>query len=586
MSSPVAQALRVHQHAVRRVPLQFDENGDPIFNSVTSPDCFKARALGVMPPRHVIPVIFVPGIMGSNLCANGKLDRAGSPAWIPPNGKLAGIVEGIRRSRQAPITREKQMIPDAVKVDDTGEVNIPRGVFTLTEAEAKRRGWGEVHADSYGGILAELELALNDQYVEAGTAAATPMAAWKVAMTLRRDSGHRYHEQIDVVKNDWQPVAGTDVPPLTDDEFRRLGDYYYPVWACGYNWLDSNEVASDRLVKRINEALDWYKKGKYWIPEGKVILVTHSMGGLVARRAAQKAGDSILGVVHSVQPVGGAPVVYRRFRAGTEAKGVFNIPAAVAASIIGWDAADVACVLANSPGPLELLPTKHYPPGWLRFESRHGGETKELMPALPVSDPYEEIYSRTVKDVWWGMIDEALIDPAGLTSSGDAGPINAYRRALKAAKTFHETVQLQCHPVTYAHFGSDPKQVSFGRVTWVTSDALPVRSAGLLPAAQAASHTKLGVSTLMLGEETATFKLMSHEPASAADKTNAGDGTVPLASGQLITKCSPSPKVFSMTGFDHQMSYGNLHVQKNVLYCIAKIVQLAAPVSQLPPCKE
>jgi hypothetical protein len=59
-----------------------------------------------------------------------------------------------------------------------------------------------------------------------------------------------------------------------------------------------------------------------------------------------------------------------------------------------------------------------------------------------------------------------------------------------------------------------------------------------------------------------------------------------LTSGQLITKCSPSPRVFSMTGFDHQMSYGNLHVQKNVLYCIAKIVQLAAPVSQLPPCKE
>ena len=106
------------------------------------------------------------------------------------------------------------------------------------------------------------------------------------------------------------------MPPLTDDEFRRLGDYYYPVWACGYNWLDSNEVAADRLIKRINEVMDWYKKGKYWIPMGKVIVVTHSMGGLVARRAAQKAGDNILGVVHSVLPVGGAPVVYRRFRGG------------------------------------------------------------------------------------------------------------------------------------------------------------------------------------------------------------------------------------------------------------------------------
>jgi pimeloyl-ACP methyl ester carboxylesterase len=549
---------------------------------VTSPDCFKARALGVMPPRHVIPVIFVPGIMGSNLCANGKLTKDGTPAWRPPVGKKQGVSEWWNRKKQMPPERQVQMTPDAVRVDDTGEVSIPRGVFTLTEVEAKRRGWGEVHADSYGSILAELELALNDQYVEAGTAAATPMAAWKVAMTLRRDPGHRYHEQIDVVKNDWQPIAGTDVPPLTDDEFRRLGDYYYPVWACGYNWLDSNEVASDRLVKRINEALDWYKKGKYWIPAGKVILVTHSMGGLVARRAAQKAGDSILGVVHSVQPVGGAPVVYRRFRAGTEAKGALNIPAALAAAIIGWDAADVTCVMANSPGPLELLPTKHYPPGWLRFESRHGGEIKELMPGLPVSDPYEEIYSRTVKDVWWGMIDDTLLDPANL--AGKKTPTQLYSEAITKARTFHERLKLECHPVTYAHFGSDPKHVSFGRVTWATDDALPPLGAAMLSTARAACYTKLGVSTLQLGEKRPTFELVNREPASAGDKSNIGDGTVPLPSGQLIAQCSPPPKTFSMTGFDHQTSYADVRVQENVLYCIARIVQLATPVAQLPQC--
>ena len=102
MSSPVAEATPVQTQAVRRVPLQFDENGDPIFNSVTSPECFKVHALGVMPPKHVIPVIFVPGIMGSNLCANGKLSKEGSSAWTPPNGKLAGLGEGLRRSRQAP----------------------------------------------------------------------------------------------------------------------------------------------------------------------------------------------------------------------------------------------------------------------------------------------------------------------------------------------------------------------------------------------------------------------------------------------------------------------------------------------------
>jgi pimeloyl-ACP methyl ester carboxylesterase len=585
MSSPVAEAAPVQTQAVRRVPLQFDENGDPIFNSVTSPECFKVHALGVMPPKHVIPVIFVPGIMGSNLCANGKLGKEGSSAWTPPNGKLAGLGEGIRRSRQAPAAREKQMSPDAVKVDDTGPVSIPRGVFTLTEQEAKRRGWGEVHLDSYGGILAELELALNDQYVDAGTKGAKAMAPWTVAMKLQRAAGHD-KEQVDVVHEDWHPVAGTEVPPLSDDEFRRLGDYYYPVWACGYNWLDSNEAASDRLIERINEALNWYKKGKYWIPVGKVILVTHSMGGLVGRRAAQKAGDSILGVVHGVLPVGGAPAVYRRFRAGTEANGVFDIPAAVAAAIIGWDAADVTCVLANSPGPLELLPTKHYPPGWLRFEYRNGRESKELMPALPISDPYEEIYSKTVKDAWWGMVDETLIDPANLSAKTDRKPLGSYRIAITKAMNFHDTLQLACHPVTYAHFGSDPKHVSFGKVTWATGGPLTSMVTSMLANAQSVSHSKLGASTLRFGDKSVVFELANHEPATEHDKSNTGDGTVPLPSGQLITQCSPPPKAFRMTGFDHQMSYGNRQVQENALYCIGKIVQLATPVAELPQCKE
>jgi len=116
MSSPVAEAAPVQTQAVRRVPLQFDENGDPIFNSVTSPECFKVHALGVMPPKHVIPVIFVPGIMGTNLRANANAERPGAPAWVPPNGALAGLREFGRRVRQAPAARQKQMSSDAVKI--------------------------------------------------------------------------------------------------------------------------------------------------------------------------------------------------------------------------------------------------------------------------------------------------------------------------------------------------------------------------------------------------------------------------------------------------------------------------------------
>jgi hypothetical protein len=184
------------------------------------------------------------------------------------------------------------------------------------------------------------------------------------------------------------------------------------------------------------------------------------------------------------------------------------------------------------------------------------------------------------------MIDETLIDPAALAPADHMTPLDAYSLAITAAQTFHDTLQLNCHPVTYAHFGSDLKQVSFGRVTWATSDAMTPLGTDALSGAQTASFTKLGVSTLTFGDKKATFELVNHEPASDTDKSNAGDGTVPLPSGKLIAECSPQPKAFSMTGFDHQMSYGNLRVQENVLYSIAKIVQLATPVAELPQCKE
>jgi len=577
----------VHAQARRRVPLQFDDNGDPYFESVTSPENFKMRALCVMPPRHVIPIIFVPGIMGTNLCANGTAQKEGTDAWTPPNGKMAGLGEFGRRRKQTPTERQKQMNPASVKVNNTGPVSIPRGLFTLTEKEAKRRGWGEIHLDSYGGILAELESALNDQYHETSLGKMEPMPEWQTAQTLKRveKSGFMstHSETVDVVLHDWHPV-NTDVPPLTETEFARLDDYYYPVWVCGYNWLDSNEVASDLLVQRIQEIGDWYKRGKYWIPTDKVIVLTHSMGGLVTRRAAQKAGDSMLGVVHSVLPVGGAPVVYRRFRSGVETGGAFDIPGMILATILGWDSSDFTCVAAQSPGPLELLPTTYYPPGWLKFEQHRNGKVQDAMPPLPISDPYSEIYAKRVQDVWWGMVDEKLIDPANLTPKG-LEPYDAYGVTLTKAQSFHEKLKLDFHPVTYAHYGSDSAQISFGSVKWITSDDVGGDLVSAMPTAQALSFTYLGAATLGADEQKVKFKLENKKAPTENDKDNSGDGTVPMPSGALLVQGTPPPKTFKMTGFDHQMSYANLSVQYNVLYCVGKIVQLAPPISELPSTK-
>ncbi|MGL1409641.1 hypothetical protein ACSTIX_24320, partial [Vibrio parahaemolyticus] len=87
------------------------------------------------------------------------------------------------------------------------------------------------------------------------------------------------------------------------------------------------------------------------------------MGGLVARACAQlpEMAERILGVVHGVMPALGAPATYKRIRAGFEGAGQV---------VLGRNAAECTAVMANAPGPLELLPTAQYKT-WSNRGERH-----------------------------------------------------------------------------------------------------------------------------------------------------------------------------------------------------------------------
>ena len=573
--------------------MRFDRNGNPVFDSVLSPESFAPRALCILPKRHVIPVIFVPGIMGSNLRATAKYDAKQPPAWRPPNGTAAGLGEWFYRLRQDATARQKQLTPEHCEVDPTGPIELSDSTYTLDEREARRRGWGELHWESYGEILLTLEKVLNDQYESSPDGQPSRlMPVWELAKTLQYPAGQKDKDgnplPTDALKR-WNKVAGSDCPPLTDDEIARLDDYYYPVWACGYNWLESNADSAKRLVQRIQDVLKHYSHPDcQFIPEGRVILVTHSMGGLVARRAAQLAEKDILGVVHGVQPVGGAPVVYRRFRAGTETKGPFDALGAFAAKVLGWSAADITCVMANSPGPLELLPTKHYPAGWLRFE-RHSGEQREtLMPPLPTSggDPYEEIYSVRVQDKWWGMVDETLIDPAGLAKSDGKNSLDRYSKAITIANKFHKNLELSFHPYTYSYYGADKGEVSYGAVHWISNGFLSEEIKPQLISCPAKSWTHLGECVLADGGKEVKMVLPRASKPESNVSENAGDGTVPRGSGNLLTRGGAAIKaVFEMKGFDHQFSYKDSTAQSAVTYSIGRLVQLAKSIKDLPQSK-
>lgn len=311
---------------------------NPQSDSTLSRDACTLRAMGIWPPRAVVPVIFLPGIMGTNL----KPKQGEGEAWIPPNGTKEGLAEVKRRWKQKPAQRQAQLNPDEVEVyDRQGAVAVPDNYMALDQREARLRHWGELHADSYLDFLLILENALNFPWIglEEG-----------------------YPKHTDVWKGVFHPKGWKPKYPLTEEEFKsRMGKAYFPVFACGYSWLQDNADSAERLKQRIKEIETRLRESDYFQYTNKIILVTHSMGGLVARKAIQDLGDKVLGVFHSVQPVTGAPAVYRRFRAGTEVDGAFDISGAGAAVVLGWDAADVTCVLANAIGPLELLPTQDYP---------------------------------------------------------------------------------------------------------------------------------------------------------------------------------------------------------------------------------
>ena len=243
------------------------------------------------------------------------------------------------------------------------------------------------------------------------------------------------------------------------DSIRPLDDAWYPVHAIGYNWLHSNGEAAKDVAQRIREIIAYYKRLKFDC--SKVIVVTHSMGGLVGRALIHpdygNAQDLVAGIVHGAMPAVGAAAAYKRIRMGFEGSGIEGY---IAKKVLGDTGPKVTAVLANSPGGLQLLPSERYGAGWLKASV----DGREVM-SLPQSDPYSEIY--TVQDKWYRLINEAWINPAVLNTSNIDNAI----RSLTLAKKFHHQIGETYHSETYLSYGADPKQKAWGEVIWSTQRA-------------------------------------------------------------------------------------------------------------------
>ncbi len=519
--------------------------GDGSFKSSwkLTPESITDPVVIVLNP-NVLPIVFVPGIMGSNLKSKGANSQ---PVWRLDAGFARQPTSLIGRWRTASAgDRQATLHPSRCQVDDDGHApDEPVGTVANVSIY-KQRGWGEVAQTSYHEFLLSLEKQLN--------------TFRKLSVDqLLRAAGHGNAQTL----QDWR--AEKPAQAISEQDAKALNGWHYPVYAYGYNWLDSNKVAADGLMKRINQIIKENNKGLYRCEQ--VVVITHSMGGLVARRCQMLEGmeAKIAGIVHGVMPAIGAPVAYRRIKVGMRDED------ALAGMVLGQAGTDVTPVFAQSPGALQLLPNKQYPQGWLRVTDDKG----RPLAAYPKTDPYAEIY-RNHKD-WWGLIKEEWLAPKG----GKKWTWDDFIDTVKLAEDFHEVLGKSYHPNTYVYCGeptSSAEKNSMARMTWQAE--LPPT---LLPPKM--STENIANAGLAAIDQSGANPLAARYPdragiawslvASGFDA--GGDGTVPAVSGRAPIQQNPAcvQQQVRLSGFKHEGSYRDSGAQDFVFYALARIAAQA-----------
>ncbi|MES2316881.1 MAG: hypothetical protein V4631_05250 [Pseudomonadota bacterium] len=521
----------------RNIPPHRDAKGGVEWRSqMTAPN--DSVAVINMVSDRLIPIVFVPGVMGTNLRGIGD---AKGINWRLDTG--ASMVGWLNRDEDE---RKKFLTPATMRVDDGGA--LPKGT-TLPDAEMKRRGWGEVGAVSYTEFLVWLEHAFSD--------------------FTDPKNGVR-HELIGQALG-----AAKGETALSKDDVALSYKYRFPVHACGYNWLDDNAVSAERLKKRINQIIKYYQEKRYKCEN--VIIVTHSMGGLVARHCTENLGMSniVLGVVHGVMPATGAAAVYRRLQAGTEGD---KLPSWV----LGEDAGEMTAVLAGAPGPMQLLPTPQYGNEWLRIRETVAGKLHEI--TLPKSNPYSEVY--LVRGKWWSMVSDRLINPLLDDGADDYkkqldGEWKKYAEMMiLVVEPFHKALQDKYHCNTHAFYGSHADNKSFGNVTWQAKDDFELlgrgkRRADIINGERTALSEIKETRTVESKLFDTGLKSSIEQVYTISKPEEPGDGTVPHRSGVAPIKHA-SVKSMLRVKAGHEPAYRESMPARR--FTLRAIVQIAREV--------
>jgi hypothetical protein len=521
----------------------------------------KAPQKMCVPGRRVIPIIFIPGIMGSNLRltkgAQDKLKKSNNVAWNPDKlGEMYKFKDYTSAQRQQQLDQYGTEVdiyePTRNPTGDVGESADQRhGAVKLSspiqgskskevlhdpetsarrDSTARHRGWGEVYFGSYKDLLEACELCFNDLNT----------AYWE--------------KVLNVDPRQWDAHPSFSLQAITRAERdNALKGCVFPVHALGYNWLQMNMQSALMIRNRIDQLIARYRG--YGYDCRKVVLVTHSMGGLVVRALVHPSiggyEEKILGVVHGVMPAAGAPAAYKRIRSGVEGEGITP-------NILGKTGPKVSAVLANSAGGLELLPSAKYGNGWLQI--KQGNNIVKSLPAR--GDPYEEIYK--LRGQWYGLLVEEWLNPARDPNGGVERTIGL----LANAKHFHELIANTFHPNSYAHYGIDPKRPSWETITWNVTAGSSNVDIGHWRINEDRGNGKIKFTT---GEKKYGWPIGAS--AELEDATGPGDQTVPVRSSSTQLQSGVFRGVFEQRGYEHQKSYSDENALSSTIYCITRIIQ-------------
>lgn len=545
-----------------------DEDGNLWGQTHLSPTDHQARAQMCVRPTTVVPVIFVPGIMGANLC-NATTKES---VWNT-NSIVSLAFQWIFRSSS---TRQTRLDPENTDVDDGGRWYGSSA--TVSDAKTGlKRGEGTTSRAFYGDFVRWLDDELNSEHKhaassgDAGTSSVTYHSPWQTFVDgeLKDETWHaqKTFEKLEKKEAD-----------------KAWGKFFCPVYAQGYNWLKSNGEAGKYLADKIKQIIQQWNTTDCGYHCEQVILVSHSMGGLATRAAVHpdfgNAASQVLGIVHGEQPANGAAAAYHHCRNGY---------GGVSGWILGRNAAQVTAVFANAPGAMELLPNHQYndkspSSGSGVPQATQGPDERKWLKArltsdltsalqLPSSDPYVEIYS--VKDRWWRLIDPALIDPSGLCKEQHIDPWNgAYQNNLKSTASFHYRLAKYYHSETFIHYGADfDKYPAYGDLVWKSREQLRIDRANLLDAVSVKGSNPVTVKSSSNGQED-VFSIMDPDDVGYPQP---GDETVPTNSGEapFVQGGNNIKQSFRLAGFKHQAAYDNTDVRHCTLYAIGKLLQSA-----------